>query len=278
MKLKEYPLSFTMATRLLMTPHQALGKDAQKPGMGLIVSLTSIPSRLPILHITIRSLLAQTIQPETIVLWLNKAQVPQLPERLAELQSDRFQVRYSPMTCSHRKLVHSLEAFPGHTIVTCDDDLMYRRDWLEQLIKGHQLHPGDILGNCCRRIKYSSSGAVEPYKEWKRETPGASHPQTLAIGYGGVLYPPGTLDTEVTNAEKFLALTPRADDLWFKAMALKHGTATRANPNPSKEPVPIARSQKEALGKTNIKQDGNRQQWQALLEHYPELLKHASLP
>lgn len=271
MKLKEYPLSFGMATRLQLTPHTDLGKAAEKSGLRLVVSLTSIPSRLPILHITIRSLLAQTIQPETIVLWLNKEQIPELPERLARLQSERFQVRYGSMTCSHRKLVHSLEAFPDHTIVTCDDDLMYRRDWLAHLIQGHKQHPGDILGNCCRRIQYSNKNSLASYKDWKRESPGACHPQTLAIGYGGVLYPPGTLHEDVSNAEKYLALTPRADDLWFKAMALRQGTATRANPTPSKEPVPIARSQKEALGKTNIKQDGNRQQWQALLDHYPEL-------
>lgn len=271
MKLKEYPLSLSMSARLLLTPAERLGHNAKDAEIPLIVSLTSIPSRLPILHITIRSLLNQTVKPEAIILWLNKDQVPRLPKALAKLQCDRFQVRYGPMTCSHRKLVLPLEAYPGHHIVTCDDDLMLRRNWLEQLLNGRQKYPKDILANCCRHIHYQEDGQVALYKSWKRESTGLSHPQTLAIGYGGVLYPPGSLHPDVLDAEQFLKLTPKADDLWFKAMAMRQGTAVRVNPTPSKEPVPMARSQKEALGKTNIKQDGNRAQWRALLEAYPEL-------
>lgn len=43
----------------------------------------------------------------------------------------------------------------------------------------------------------------------------------MALGYGGVLYPPGAFDEEVFNEKVFMRLCPYADDIWFFAMALK---------------------------------------------------------
>jgi len=39
------------------------------------------------------------------------------------------------------------------------------------------------------------------------------------------------------------------------------------------KPIPILFSQKEALGKKNISENGNYYQWQALCNHFPELKK-----
>ena len=90
----------------------------------------------------------------------------------------------------------------------------------------------------------------------------------MPIGYGGVLYPPHTLFHEVQNRDLFLRLTPRADDLWFKAMSYLAGTQTRRSSQPGQKPIPILGSQKISLQKTNVKKDGNFVQWLALSEHY----------
>jgi len=271
MKLKEYPVSIAQSIKLWLTPAQLLGKTATRADLPLIVSLTSIPSRLGILHLTIRSLLRQRLQPEKIILWLNHELANQIPKWLANLQGDRFEIRFSDQHCAHRKLVHSLNAFPQHTIVTCDDDLIYPADWLERLISEHKKHPTDIIGHECRHIAYTDNGEARPYKEWGSAAPGESGNTILPIGYGGTLYPLGCLHAEVTNSERYLALAPKADDLWFKAMSLRQGTVSRRSSKPPKKPTPIIRSQQVRLGDTNIKRDGNRLQWQALLEAYPEI-------
>lgn len=234
----------------------------------MVVSFTSIPSRLPILHLTVRSLLRQTVHPEKLVLWLHHDLKPQVPKRLSNLQNDLFEIRYADQTCAHRKLVHALNAFPDTTIVTCDDDLLYQPNWLARLYQEHKQHPNDVIGNECRRIRYDANGDTLPYKQWSLEPPGTSHPDTLAIGFGGTLYPPNRLHPDTTNSDLYLALAPKADDLWFKAMSYLNHTQVRRTANPPKRPIPIIRSQAQALGNTNIKKDGNREQWNAIRNHY----------
>lgn len=271
MKLKEYPVSIFQSLKLWLTPAQKLANGATPTDLPLVVSLTSIPSRLGILHLTIRSLLRQTVQPEKIILWLNHELEDQLPKRLTRLQNNRFEIRFANQYCAHRKLVHALKAFPNHIIVTCDDDLLYRPNWLEWLIAEYRKHPTAITGHECRCIAQTRRGEALPYKEWHSVPPGACDRYILPIGYGGTLYPIGSLHAEVIDETRYLALTPKADDLWFKAMGMRQGTLSRRSSNPPKKPIPIISSQKVRLGDTNIKQDGNRAQWQALLDAYPEL-------
>ncbi|MEX1214271.1 glycosyltransferase [Saccharospirillum sp.] len=268
MKLKEYPVSAWHSLKLWLTPPASLEAKSEGREVPVIVSFTSIPSRLPILHLTVRSLLRQTVRPEKIVLWLHHDLKPKVPKRLSSLQSDLFEIRYADQTCAHRKLVHALAAFPGKTIITCDDDLLYQPDWLSNLYQEHQNHPGDIIAHECRRIQYDEAGNTLPYSQWRAEQPGTSHPDTLAIGFGGTLYPPGVLHRNTTQTELYLYLAPRADDLWFKAMSFLNGTQVRRTVNAPKRPIPIIRSQAEALGHTNIKRDQNRTQWNAIRNHY----------
>ncbi|MDN3649327.1 glycosyltransferase family A protein [Reinekea marina] len=268
MKLKEYPKSLYSSLKLMLTPIKKLGEGSSSASLPVIVTLTSIPSRLTVLSITIRSLLNQSVRPEKIILWLNSNLKNNIPNSLRKLESSHFEIRFKPGTSSHRKLVFALTEYPNHTLVTCDDDLIYPVDWLERLLNEHKLHPNKVIAHECRNIAYETNGKLLPYKYWKSAQPGESTPNTLAIGYGGTLYPPNALDGETVNQELFLQLTPKADDLWFKAMALRKGTAVYRSQAPTPKPIPIAFSQKIALGHTNIKQDGNRSQWQALVDYY----------
>lgn len=268
MKLKEYPKSLYSSLKLMLTPIDKLGINAQPVVFPVIVTLTSIPSRLNTLSITVRSLLRQTTQPEKIILWLNTDLKNHVPKSLKNLEGGIFEIRYKPGTSSHRKLVFALADFPEHTLVTCDDDLIYPADWLERLVQESKNKPNCIIAHECRNITYDAHGNLLPYKYWKTAAPGESNPNTLAIGYGGTLYPPNSLDKKTTDQAQYLKLTPKADDLWFKAMAALKGTSVYRSESPNPKPIPIAFSQKIALGHTNIKQDGNRTQWQALLDYF----------
>lgn len=270
MKLKEYPRSIWQSARLWLTPAERLKRRSNGHTVPVTVSFTTIPSRLPIVHITVRSLLNQSVCPQRILLWLNTEDKQAVPHRLASLQDELFGIRYADETGPHRKLVHTLRNEPPGIVVTCDDDVMYPADWLETLYREHRAYPNDVIANECRGIA-CENGQTAPYRDWATVPPGSVAPNTLAIGYGGVLYPPGCLHPDVTDRSQYDALTPRADDLWFKAMSLRAGTQTRRNTHPPRKPLPIPRSQRDRLGNTNIKRDGNREQWQTLMGHFPKL-------
>lgn len=268
MKLKEYWPSWRNAQRLKGIDVQPLRLN-QPHALPVVVSLTSIPSRLATLHITIRSLLAQTQPAQKIVLWLHHDLAHELPESLSSLQGEVFEIRYVDLTCSHRKLIHSLEAFPGQVIVTCDDDLMYAPQWLEQLYAEHLKQPRCIVANVCRQITRNPAGQLLPYKEWAHLSYG-QQPKLplLPVGYGGVVYPPDSLDSRVQHIDVFMRLAPKADDLWFRAMAWLRKTPVVQVSQPPQKAMPIIGANKVSLLKTNVRQDGNRLQWQALCDHF----------
>lgn len=268
MKPKEY-LQFLKAALKLKTTNISSGVQAGKPNAGVVVSLTSIPTRLNQLHYTIKSLLTQSMAPKKIVLWLNDSLKDRLPKSLTRLEGELFEIRYSQMTCSHRKLVHSLEAFPEDVIVTCDDDLIYPSDWLALLWSEHRQYPGLILTNRCNKIRYDVNGRTLPYTQWQKSVePGSNSMAIMPAGYGGVLYPVGSLYKDVCDSDLFLRLTPTADDLWFKAMSFLKGTQCRRPQKLSAKPIPVPGTRGFTLATQNIKQDKNREQWDALRNYY----------
>jgi hypothetical protein len=268
MKLSKIPGALLRAHQLQQISLAEL-HHAQAPSVPAVVSFTSIPSRLPIVHLTVRSILAGTRKPEKIVLWLNDQLASQLPSSLSQLLGPRFEIRSVTGTSSHRKLVHSLEAFPDKVLVTCDDDMMYKPHWLEYLYEDHCAFPQDVIANECRAIAYDERGHLLPYRYWYREAKaGVTYDGLLPIGFGGVLYPPRCLHSDVCDASLYLALTPKADDLWFKAMSYLRGTRSRRASRPLGFPIAILNSQGTALRSTNVKQDGNRAQWHAIAQHY----------
>ncbi|NER15955.1 glycosyltransferase family A protein [Spongiivirga citrea] len=268
MKLKEIPASIYQNLRLKFVPIRRLHRS-KKEALPIIVSLTTIPSRLKTLHITIRSILDQSRKPEKVVLWINENDVNNIPYSLIVLTGERFEIEVSPYTFSHRKLIHSLEKFPDHIIVTCDDDMIYRKNWLEILYNEHLKNPLAITANQTRHIRYDSDGTLKPYKEWLYpEKNEISETAILPIGAEGVLYPPKMLDSEVLNVDLFLKLAPKADDLWFKAMSFLKGTKSVQAEKTTKKAIPIFGTQAISLKKHNIDQDKNRTQWQALTDYF----------
>lgn len=259
--IKELPLSIIQSIKLMCTSIND-SKLENKKKLPLIVSLTSIEPRLNTLHLVIKSLLTQTELPEKIILWLNNDLKEKLPGNLKKLQSDLFQIKYSPLNCSHRKLIHTLELYPSEVIVTCDDDIIYRKEWLSLLYKMYQKNPKNIIANRAVHINHDSNGNPLPFKQWRKPLNGIINPMAFVpIGVWGVLYPPYSLHKKVLEEELFLKLTPKADDLWFKAMSVLNGTVSIQAEESARKPIPIIGSQKVALKKDNLGKDKNTLQW-----------------
>lgn len=72
------------------------------------------------------------------------------------------------------------------------------------------------------------NGKLLPYMQWKwTYTNQDASIWNFPTGVGGALYPPHSLDEEVFNESVFLDICKYADDVWFKAMAMKKGTLSK---------------------------------------------------
>lgn len=266
MKLKELPESIYHTLKLRFSSVEKL-KNSRGDELPLIVSLTTIPSRLGKVHITIRSILSQNPKPKKTVLWINEEQRNLIPDSLKALEGELFEIHFSHLHCSHKKLIHSLKLFAEFPIVTSDDDCIYRKNWLNSLYETHLKFPDKIIAHRIRCIKKDTKNNYLPYKQWNCD--GNENPKTLmAIGAEGVLYPPNSFDNTVFDEKLFLQLAPKADDLWFKAMALKQNTQYLKAEKSPKDSIPLAGTQKISLKKENIDRDKNRTQWQNLVGYF----------
>ncbi|WP_333877014.1 glycosyl transferase [Flavobacterium sp.] len=266
MKLKELPFSLIKTLKLVSIPVSKI-KNAQSEKIPVIVSLTTIPSRMDKVHITLRSILTQTKRPEKLLLWINEKDQHNIPNSIQSLVGDILELHFTPHTSSHKKLIPTLLLYPDRVIVTCDDDLIYESTWLEKLYQSHLKYPKDIICNKIRQIAFDEHSNLQDYKKWVFKNPNDPI-KNMAIGAGGILYPPKSLHELITNYELALQLAPKNDDLWFKAMAVLNNTTVRQADDVTTEFLPIYGTQKISLKKINVDQNFNVNQWQDLTNYF----------
>ncbi len=192
----------------------------------IIVSLTTYGRRLHSVYMTIESIMEQTMKANRIVLWLDKSfEGKRLPESINMLCKRGLEVSFCKDIRSYKKLIPTLCKYPNDAIITVDDDVIYNINMLENLIVPYIVNPKAIYCNRAHRILVDKIGNVLPYNKWEFETQKIGCGNLFfPTGVGGVLYPPHSLDEEVKNEDVFFDICKTADDVWFKAMALKKGT------------------------------------------------------
>lgn len=193
----------------------------------VIVSLTTFGRRLYRVYLTVESLMQQSMPANKIILWISEEYLNKPLPRTLQMQIKRgLEIRYCKDIGPYTKLIPSLRSFPHATIITVDDDLIYDYDLLENLIIPHIADPSSIFANRIHLMKKSNDGKLESYMDWQWSAPYTGKADTLNFltGVGGVLYPPHSLDPEVSNESVFEDICKYADDVWFTAMAIKAGT------------------------------------------------------
>jgi hypothetical protein len=203
----------------------------------LTVSLTSFPERINEIKYTVFSLLDQSILPEKIILWLAENQFPNkendLPKELLAFKRFGFDIQWCEDIRSYKKLIPSLEKYPECYIATADDDIYYKKRWLQKLWECHLKYPGDIICHIANKIKFDSDGSIMPYTKWKYniKSKNASY-LFFQLGAGGVLYHKKNLFPDIFNKDLFFKLAPYADDVWFYFMAVLKNTKIRVVKHP----------------------------------------------
>ncbi len=210
---------------------------SKAPRPRLVVSLTTISSRLGTVGKVLRSIADQSVAPDNII--LNLSTMPYLldegiskevlPADVRSLvRAGLVEVNWVENTGPYRKLVNAVERFKGQNVVvvTADDDVLLPRDWLYLLVREYQKTGCSV---CFRsRLVIETSEGVRPYREWpivRTETSQA--PSRLLIGTGkhGILYHVSHFGDALFDQE-FRECAPGADDLFFKVCLMLEGVKT----------------------------------------------------
>lgn len=238
---------------------------------GLVVSLTTIPSRIDSLWITMDSLFRQKLRPDVILLVLTGEEFPEgmsgLPESLTRLQQYGLNIVFAPenLLC-HNKYRWAFRHFAGSSIITVDDDCYYRNDMTSRLVDLSRRYPGSV---CCNIAAIIDTDHFHEYKAWRKSaSEHGNDDRCVALGFAGVLYPPHVFKGMVFDVDALRHLSPRADDLWLKACELVSGIKVSCGSYCPK-PVTIKGSQKVSLRSTNKGSvNMNDVQWKALDEYF----------
>ncbi|MBK7954982.1 MAG: hypothetical protein IPK02_14070 [Candidatus Accumulibacter sp.] len=152
-----------------------------------------------------------------------------MPESLRVIANSKqlFEIQWVKNTGPYRKLIpvleHCFEFKTNPIIITCDDDVIYPRNFLDVMVSTHLAFDAIVA---CRGYTMSISGDVfDTYRTWQGNEKKFVSILNLPTGKDGILYRPKYFDVSVVRERDFLRVAPSADDIW-----LKWHTAVRATP------------------------------------------------
>lgn len=246
----------------LAKDYSALPRVPEKPhDTQVIISLTTLPSRMPLLQHTLKSLLHQTCRADLILLNLPRYSAKEncpyvVPPDIQFLTAfPWFQINwvdtdYGPATKLLPTLTHSAVK-PQDRIVVVDDDVLYGPKLVERLCTYAAHHPSEAVtmtGWHAKHLKHTPAGLVTLWAQ----------PVDALQGYGGYLVRPCFFDVP---AVLDFSVAPRecriADDVWISGhLHARQHTITRLPFNCKTIPWPSGAYRINAIHLTDNK-NGN---------------------
>lgn len=190
----------------------------------IIVSFTSYPKRIRTVDKVLDSLVAQTVLPDRIILYLSEAEFRGFENfpNFEQYQKYGFEIRWHEENLrSHKKWFYVFQEYPNDIVITIDDDILYEPTALENLLKHHETFPNAVIARRAHLMTYDDEGLIAPYDNWYHKCGwyvGVPRMDLLVTGMGGALYSPNVFQKEIFNKAAFMEACPYADDLWLKIM------------------------------------------------------------
>lgn len=257
-------------------------KEFDKRDSSVVISMTSFPQAISYAIEAIKSLLRMSVLPDRLILYLTLSQFKdcEMPKELQSLSINNpiFEIRnYDKDIRSYRKLIPALLDFPNAIIVTVDDDVLYHKHMLRDLLLLHSQIPHAVLAHRVKKIKID-----QPYRKWRKyrwydfifQKIHKSF-TNLQTGVAGVLYPPHSLKSEMLKEELFSTIAPTSDDIWFWAAAVANDYPIIPVPWGYNKPHGLNKPKELSLKMLNFKNgdDRNASVLKTIIERYPEILK-----
>ena len=244
-------------------------KSNTRETVPVIASLTTYPPRIGKAWMAIETLLRQSVTPLHLVLVLNLEEFPakKLPRRIRQQTARGLEIVWAARNGrSHDKLIPVRSTFPGHTIVTFDDDKFFPLGLLEKLVAVSTENPGALVGARGWVIRRASGQkSVHFGKGWTRAEPNETGHHLLTPGGNGCLYPYDSLHPLVDDLDEALTHCPTADDIWFWAAAQKNKSKLVCLGLPAHRPVSAL---KEGPALSNVNSRENESQFQKALDYF----------
>ncbi|MCC9205439.1 hypothetical protein [Arthrobacter sp. zg-Y769] len=241
------------------------------PEIDLVVSLTSYPPRIGMLWKTLETIFRQSITPSAVVLALSAEEFPgrRLPSSITRYIDRGLRISFVDRNIrSYKKLIPAMLEFPEKIIVTADDDVLYPRHWLRELVAAHRTMPAHIVGHRGTVIQVVEEN-VQPYVTWPQADMRSAPHRVFLTGLGGILYPPhALLDYPTLDMDLAMRLAPTADDIWFKAMSLLANTPVSKVSDGNGDFLTVRSLQKFSLRSTNVLAGRNDVQFRAVIDYF----------
>ena len=232
---------------------------------GPVVSMTTYGVRVQSVHLTIESIARGKLRPSRLILWLDDASLlDNLPVGVHRLQKRGLEVRLCENYGPHKKYYPYLESLQEIEVpmVTADDDVLYPRGWLKELVEGFQQYPNVVNCHKARLVKLHQEG-IGRYENWEMADSTKPSFRHFAVGVGGVLYPPSLQQELKREGTAFRNCCPRADDIWLHLQAMRAGYKVRQVGNKAFRLVYIPGTQSNALHLGNLAGGENDRQIEA---------------
>ena len=195
----------------------------------VIINLTSYPPRFNKIHLTIKTLLAQSYKADKLILWIAHKDKEQLPEAIIKLERkyQNFEIRFCDDLRSYKKIIPALLAFPNEILITADDDVYYSHNWLKTLIANWNGNNNQIVAYRTHKVALNDDGTAKPYNGWQHCCSNTSNCVLFPTGSAGILYPSGSLNSAVTDHKTFMDICQTADDVWLFWMGQLNNTTIK---------------------------------------------------
>lgn len=245
--------------------------QTEKRKIPIVVSLTSYPARLKNIHLCLRSLLLQTVKPDKIILWFGSdTQKTDLTPEMLALEPYGIEYRFDPQynLKPHKKYYYAMQEFPEDIIITVDDDVVYPPRTIESLVNSYARYPDAVSARRVHKIIFDEHGQVAPYEKWHKEYRKEKGKSTnlMAVGVGGILYPPHCLDPRAFDIQKIQQLCLGADDIWLKCMETLRNTKVVWVPCFFAHPPALHIT--DSLWQGNVNGDQNDVYFSSVFEYY----------
>lgn len=207
-------------------------RQASERAERIVISLTTTPARLarilPVLH----SLLEQTCPADRIVLALPARSrrtgaaypaPPPLPAGVDILDCEDE----GPAT----KLLPALRAEPDALIVVVDDDVIYPKDFIANLLAAHRQQPHAALG--LRGWRLESGVDPRDYDHVFTTAIREAEPVDVLLGTWGYLIPPHAFDNAIFDFDGYPPEVRWVDDVWVSGHLARRGVPRLVIPGKS---------------------------------------------
>ncbi len=193
-----------------------------------IISLTSYSLRFKTLHLTIETLLQQSLPAKHIYLWLSSDDINKnkgIPKKILSLQNRGVIIKIKNENIrSYKKLSYIEEVLTEDIthIITADDDILYPKYWAKELL--NTSFKNNCI-SCFRGHNFIIRNGIYNYQNAIMNNISSNLPSfnLIPTGCSGIAYPKKSISKLVSNKELFQQLSPDTDDIWYKIMTLNNG-------------------------------------------------------